>query len=76
MRKKNPEIIRLRPGRSLRHPLEELEDRLESQLICLPIDLDDDHCLYYLCTTRCSGTKCPVFSASNTIVDMGGQEHA
>ncbi len=72
MKKEDPEIIRIRPCRRLLHSLEELEGRLESQLIFLPIDMDDDNCLYYLCTTRCSGAKCPVFSASNTIVDMGG----
>jgi hypothetical protein len=42
--------------------LEELEARLETQIAGLSGTLDDDHCLYYLCTTRCSGTKCPVFS--------------
>ncbi len=72
MKKEDPEVVRIRPCRRLLHSLEELEDRLESQLIFLPIDMDDDHCLYYLCTTRCSGTKCPAFSAGKTIGDTGG----
>jgi len=52
--------------------LEELEARLESQVAALPASLDDAHCLYYLCTTRCTGTKCPVFCACDVVVDLGG----
>ena len=37
--------------------LEALEARLESQLVG-PAQLDDESCLYYLCTSRCSETKC------------------
>jgi hypothetical protein len=37
--------------------LEELERRLEAQTAGLPVDLDDGTCVYYLCTTRCSGIK-------------------
>jgi hypothetical protein len=37
--------------------LEELETRLEAQMAGVPVDLDDDTCVYYLCTTRCSGIK-------------------
>ena len=52
--------------------LEELEARLETHIADLTVTLDDDHCLYYLCTTRCSATKCPVFSACGIVVDLGG----
>ncbi len=52
--------------------LEELEARLENQLAALPAALDDAHCLYYLCTTRCSGTKCPVFCDCDVVMDLGG----
>jgi hypothetical protein len=41
-------------------------------MAALPTALDDAHCLYYLCTTRCSGTKCPVFCACDVVVDLGG----
>ena len=56
--------------------LEELEARLETQIASLPASLDDDHCLYYLCTTRCSGTKCPVFSTCHVVVELGGAGNA
>jgi hypothetical protein len=52
--------------------LQELEARLESQIADVPMALDDAHCLYYLCTTRCSATKCPVFCACDVVVDFGG----
>jgi hypothetical protein len=72
-RKKQPlEIVPLLPSDHLFLPLEELETRLESQLAGLPANLDDAHCLYYLCTTRCSGTKCPVFCACDLVVALGG----
>jgi hypothetical protein len=52
--------------------LEELETRLETQLADLPAGFDDAHCFYYLCTTRCSATKCPVFCACDLVVELGG----
>jgi len=63
------------PLRSLKDPvpnLEELEARLESQLLSMPVPLDDDICLYFLCTTRCSATKCPVFCPCDVDLDFGG----
>jgi hypothetical protein len=44
-------------SRAFLSSLEELEKRLEAQMAGLPVDLDDDTCVYYLCTTRCSGIK-------------------
>lgn len=70
--KSRSEIVSLLPLDGLFVSLEELEARLESQMAALPTALDDAHCLYYLCTTRCSGTKCPVFCACDVVVDMGG----
>jgi len=52
--------------------LEELEARLEQQLMSMPIDMDDDTCLYFLCTTRCSGVKCPVYCPCDIVLDLGG----
>ena len=66
------EITPLFPSDRLSGSLQELEARLESQMATLPMALDDTHCLYYLCTTRCSGTKCPVFCACDVVVDVGG----
>ncbi len=71
-KKSTSEIVPLLPSDSLLVSLEQLEDRLESQMAALPTALDDAHCLYYLCTTRCSGTKCPVFCACDVVVDLGG----
>jgi hypothetical protein len=51
---------------------DELEKRLETQTAALPVALDDALCLYYLCTTRCSGTKCPVFCPCDVVLDLGG----
>lgn len=70
--KSRSEIIPLLPLDGLFASLEELEARLEIQIVSMPTALDDAHCLYYLCTTRCSGTKCPVFCACDVVVDMGG----
>ena len=70
--KSTSEIIPLLPSDDLPSSLEELESRLESQIAALPMGLDDAHCLYYLCTTRCSGTKCPVFCACDIVVELGG----
>ena len=70
--KNRAEIVSLLPLDGLFVSLEELEARLESQMAALPTALDDAHCLYYLCTTRCSGTKCPVFCACDVVVDLGG----
>jgi hypothetical protein len=64
--------IPLLPAEDLSPSLEELETRLENQIASLPAGLDDAHCLYYLCTTRCSGTKCPVFCACDIVVELGG----
>ncbi len=44
-------------SRTFLDSLEELEARLEAQMAG-PLNMDDDTCVYYLCTTRCSGTKC------------------
>jgi hypothetical protein len=52
--------------------LEELEARLEQQLMSMPVDMDDDTCLYFLCTTRCSGVKCPVYCPCDIVLDFGG----
>jgi len=41
--------------------LEELESRLEAQ-IAAPTGLDEDSCVYYLCTVRCSEPKCMPFT--------------
>jgi len=62
----------LQPLREPVHCLDELEARLESQLLSLPIPLDDDTCLYFLCTTRCSATKCPVHCPCDIVLDFGG----
>jgi hypothetical protein len=70
--KRTSEIIPLLPSDEPSSSLEELETRLESQIAALPAGLDDTHCLYYLCTTRCSGTKCPVFCACDIVVELGG----
>lgn len=74
-KKKIPEIHSLLPPESVSLSLEELEVRLESQMAAMPTALDDAHCLYYLCTTRCSATKCPVFCACDVVVDLGGFSH-
>jgi hypothetical protein len=74
VKKSRAEIVSLLPLDALVVSLEELEARLEHQIAALPMALDDAHCLYYLCTTRCSGTKCPVFCACDVVVDMGGTE--
>lgn len=66
------EFVPLFPSDGLFASLEELEARLETQIAGLPATLDDDHCLYYLCTTRCSGMKCPVFSACDIAVELRG----
>lgn len=73
-RKRQPpsEFVPLLSSDGLFVSLEELEARLETQIAGLTLTLDDDYCLYYLCTTRCSGTKCPVFSAFDIVVDLGG----
>jgi hypothetical protein len=65
-------IVPLLPSETLLLSLEELETRLETQLAALPVGSDDAHCLYYLCTTRCSGTKCPVFCDCDLVVELGG----
>ncbi len=70
--KKEPDIHPLQPSADLGLPLEELEARLESQLLGLPMDLEDGPCLYFFCTTRCDGTKCPVYCECNTVVQIGG----
>lgn len=59
-----PEPVR-HPVSGQAHPdsLEELEARLEAQLAGPAASLDDDVCVYYLCTTRCAGTKCTAFLA-------------
>jgi hypothetical protein len=66
------EVLSLLPSEGLLPPIEELESRLESQIATLPTGLDAAHCLYYLCTIRCSGTKCPVFCACDVVVDLEG----
>ena len=70
--RQNGEVLSLLPSEGLFPPIEELERRLESQMAALPAGLDDAHCLYYLCTTRCSGTKCPVFCACDVVVELEG----
>ena len=70
--KNKPDVVPLLPSDGLTVSLEALEARLESQVAALPTVLDDAHCLYYLCTTRCSGTKCPVFCACDVVIDLGG----
>ena len=70
--KPTSEIIPLLPSDDLSSSLEELETRLDSQIGALPAGLDDAHCVYYLCTMRCSGTKCPVFCACDIVVELGG----
>ena len=65
-------IVSLLPSERLVASLDELETRLESQMAALPMALDDEHCLYYLCTTRCSGTKCPVYCPCDVVMDLGG----
>lgn len=69
------EIVSLSPSDGLPVSLEELETRLESQMAVMPNAFDDAHCLYYLCTIRCSGTKCPVFCECDVVVDLGGVAH-
>ena len=75
IKKSRADIVPLFPSDGLVVSIEELEARLEHQLAALPTALDDAHCLYYLCTTRCSGTKCPVFCACDIVVDLGGIAH-
>jgi hypothetical protein len=75
-KKPTSKIIPLLPLDDLSSSLEELEARLESQIATPPARLDDAHCLYYLCTTRCSGTKCPVFCACDIVVELGGSGDA
>ena len=65
-------IVSLLPSDRLIASLDELETRLESQMAALPTALDDAHCLYYLCTTRCSGTKCPVYCPCDVLMGLGG----
>jgi hypothetical protein len=72
MTKPTSEFIPLLPLDTLPSSVEELEARLETQIATLPTGLDDAHCLYYLCTTRCGGTKCPVFCACDSVVELGG----
>ncbi len=48
--------------------IEELEARLETQEALARL-FDAADCLYFLCTTRCSGTKCPVFCACDLVVE-------
>ncbi len=72
VKKNRTEIVPLLPLDSPLVSLEELEARLENQIAALPTALDDAHCLYYLCTTRCSGTKCPIFCACDIVVELGG----
>jgi hypothetical protein len=52
--------------------LEELEARVEQQFLSMPINTDDDTCLYFLCTTRCSGVKCPIHCPCDIVMDFGG----
>jgi hypothetical protein len=70
--KKPGDIVPLSTPNAPPVSLEELEARLESQMAVMPMTFDDAHCLYYLCTTRCSGTKCPVFCECDVVVDLGG----
>jgi hypothetical protein len=70
---KNPSrIVPLTAPDGLFGSMDELEARLESQIAALPTALDDDYCLYYLCTTRCSGTKCPVYCPCDVRINLGG----
>ena len=71
-RKNIPDLVSLLPSDGPSVSLEALETRLESHIAALPTALDDAHCLYYLCTTRCSATKCPVFCACDVVIDLGG----
>lgn len=71
-RRNTSRIVPLLSSDPLLASLEELEARLESQMAGLPGALDDEHCLYYLCTTRCTGTKCPVFCPCDVVLDLGG----
>lgn len=63
------DVLPIMTSGTLSVSLEELEARLETQIACPPATLDDDHCLYYLCTTRCSGTKCPIFSMRHIVLE-------
>jgi hypothetical protein len=68
----SPTIPPLHPLAEPLSGLEELEARLEQQFLSMPVDLDDDTCLYFLCTTRCSGVKCPVYCPCDVVMDFGG----
>jgi hypothetical protein len=65
-------MIALIPSDDLAGSMDELEARLESQIAALPTALDDDYCLYYLCTTRCSGIKCPTYCPCDVWINLGG----
>ena len=56
-----PEWLPVQPREPHFDCMEELEARMEGQGLPLPVDMQDDYCLWYLCTMRCSGAKCPVF---------------
>lgn len=71
-RKRVPEMFSLSSRETLPVSLEALEARLESQVTGLHPAFDDALCLYYLCTTRCSGTKCPAFCPCDVVLDLGG----
>ena len=72
LKKRLAEIVSLSLSEGLPVSLEELEARLENQMAAIPMTFDDAHCLYYLCTTRCSGTKCPIYCPCDVVVDLGG----